>query len=130
MASNEELIRKGFKAFDDGDLATLDQLVADDVVWVSEGNNVLSGRYEGKQALFELWATIPGLVDGKFQQDAVEVFTDDRVAVAVTEVTADRKGKHLEKARGVIVFVIKDGRVTEGRVIAADPAQDDEFWAK
>lgn len=69
-------------------------------------------------------------MDGPFKQDVVEVFADDDVAVAVTEVTADRRGKHLEKARSAFVFVVKDGKVTQGRVIAADRAQDDEFWAE
>lgn len=52
MTGNVELIRRGFTAFDEGDLATLDEIIADDIVWVSGGHNVLSGRYQGKPAVF------------------------------------------------------------------------------
>jgi len=129
MHRNEELVRHGFTAFDNGDMAALDQLIADDVVWVVQGTGPISGRFEGKAALFSVWATIPGLLDGPLKQEVVEVFSDDEVAVAVTETTAERRGRHLERARGVIVFVIKDQRVAQGRVIAGDPVADEEFWA-
>ncbi len=129
MSSSTELVKKGFAAFAAGDLATLNEVIADDVVWVAENAGVLSGRYEGKPAVFANWALIPAETQGTFQQEVVEVFGDDHVVVAVTEVTADRLGKRLDKNREAFIFVIKNGQVSEGRTIASNPETRSDFWA-
>lgn len=130
MSSAVELVKRGFAANSAGDLATLNEVIADDAVWVAEGVGILSGRYEGKAAIFENWALLPVESQGTFQQDVVEVFGDDHVVVAITEMTADRRGKHLEKARGAFVFVVKNGQVSEGRAISSDRETFDAFWAE
>ncbi len=129
MSSSIELVKKGFAALAAGDLATLSEVIADDVVWAAEGVGILSGRYEGKPAVFANWALLPAETQGTFQQDVVEAFGDDHVVVVITEMTADRLGKHIEKARGAFVFVIKNGQVSEGRAISSDRETFDAFWA-
>ncbi len=49
---NEDLVRSGYAAFATGDMATLDELFADDIAWHAPGRNQLSGDYVGKEAVF------------------------------------------------------------------------------
>ena len=46
--SNVELTRRGYEAFAKGDLATLTELLADDVVWHVQGVGPLNGNYHGR----------------------------------------------------------------------------------
>lgn len=45
---NVALLRSGYAAFATGDMATLDALFADDVVWHVAGRNRLAGAYKGR----------------------------------------------------------------------------------
>ena len=48
---NEELVRKGYKAFGEGDMDTLGSLYAPDAVHTTPGNNPLSSDYDGVAAI-------------------------------------------------------------------------------
>ena len=56
MAEHPNLVnaRAGYEAFALGDMAAVGDLLADDIVWHSGGNNILTGDYEGKEAVFGL----------------------------------------------------------------------------
>jgi hypothetical protein len=43
-AENAELVRRGYEAFNAGDLAALGELFAEDAVWYAAGSGVLSGK--------------------------------------------------------------------------------------
>jgi ketosteroid isomerase-like protein len=49
---NEELVRRGYQAFATGDVATLNELFADDIVWHAPGRNQLAGTYRGKEGSY------------------------------------------------------------------------------
>ena len=42
---NEDLVRRGYEAFATGDMATLNEFFADDVVWHAPGRNELAGTF-------------------------------------------------------------------------------------
>jgi ketosteroid isomerase-like protein len=50
------------------------------------------------------------------------------IAWSASNAAADRNGKHLDVAC-CIVFELKDGRVTDGRVHFEDLYAWDEFWS-
>ena len=50
-AENVELVRRGYEAFNAGDMATLSELFAEDAVWHVAGNGVLSGTKQGRDAV-------------------------------------------------------------------------------
>jgi uncharacterized protein len=129
MHPNAELIQKGFDAFAQGDLATLTELFSDDAVWVGESGGILKGKFEGKEAIFGSWAPIGPETNGTFTQEVEEIYADDRVCVAVTTQSGTRNGKSLDGTKSVIVFVVRDGKVVQGRVIPLDPDQSNDFWA-
>ena len=49
---NLELLRRGYAAYGSGDMDTINELFADDVVWHVAGRNPLSGDYNGKEQVF------------------------------------------------------------------------------
>ena len=53
---NLSVLRDGYQAFADGDMARLGELFADEAVWHAPGQNPLSGDYRGKDAIFALFA--------------------------------------------------------------------------
>ncbi len=46
---NVELLRKGYAAYGSGDMETINELFADDIVWHVAGRSPLAGVYNGKE---------------------------------------------------------------------------------
>ena len=110
---NVELMRKGYAAFGGGDMATLGELFASDVVWHSGGNNQLSGDYEGQEATFGLFGRFFELSGGDISQELHAVLADDEHGVALVKVHVGRPDGRSYDGSEVHVFHIKDGKVTE-----------------
>jgi uncharacterized protein len=124
---NVTLTRKGFAAFAAGDMATLDRLFADDIVWHSSGRSFLAGDFAGKQAVFGSFARLAAATDS-FQQEIHTIVADDEHAVALVTATASRAGK-TAALRQTITFHLADGKVTEVWLSSLDQYAADQFWA-
>jgi uncharacterized protein len=125
---NEDLVRRGFAAFGTGDMATLGQLFADDVVWHNGGRSPIAGDYKGKDAVFGFFAQLAQRTGGTFRVDIHDVLANDEHVVALTTGTAERAGKRLSD-NGVQIFHVKDGKVTEQWFYPGDQYAADEFWS-
>ena len=125
---NEDLIRRGYQAFLTGDMATLDELFADDIVWHAPGTSPVSGDFNGKQEVFGTFQKVGELAGGSFTLDIHAVLADDEHAVVLARATGEREGKKLDD-RSVQVFHIKDGKVTEQWLYPEDAAANDAFWS-
>jgi len=55
---NLDLLRRGYTAYGSGDLDTINELFADDVVWHVAGRSNISGEYAGKEAVFGFFAKL------------------------------------------------------------------------
>ena len=125
---NEELVRNGYAAFLGGDLAALNDLFADDIVWHAPGRNQLSGDYHGKDEVFGQFAKLFELTGGTFSLDIHAVLADDEHAVVLFRATGDRPdGRQLDDI-GAQVFHISDGKVVEQWLHPGDAYAGDEFW--
>jgi len=124
---NEDLVRRGFAAFGTGDMATLGELFADDVVWHSGGRSPIAGDYKGKDEVFGFFAQLAQRAGGTFRVDIHDVLANDKHVVALTTGTAEREGKRLSD-NGVQIFHVKDGKVTETWFYPGDQYAADEFW--
>jgi uncharacterized protein len=124
---NEDLARRGYEAFANGDMQTLNELFADDIVWHSPGRNPLSGDFKGKDQVFQLFARLAEVTGGTFRQELHDVMANDEHVVALAEVTAQREGKSFHD-RSVNLFHISDGKVTEFWLYPGDQYAADEFF--
>jgi uncharacterized protein len=125
--ANEELLRKGYEAFANGDMEALDALFADDVVWHTPGDNPLSGDYHGKQEVFGLFAKLAELAD-TFEQEIHDVLANDEHGVALIKVRASRGDRTMEQ-NAVHVWHLADGKVHEYWLFTDDQAAADDFFA-
>jgi ketosteroid isomerase-like protein len=124
---NEDLIRRGYAAFGAGDMATLDELFADDIVWHAPGRHQLSGTFRGKQEVFGNFMKVAELTKGTFKLDIHAILADDDHGVVLVTATGEHDGKTLHD-NSVQIFHIKDGKVTEQWLHPGDAYASDEFW--
>lgn len=127
-AENAELIRQGYEAFNSGDLATLSELFAEDAVWHAAGSGVLSGTKQGRDAIMAYFGELGARSQGSFQATVRDVVGGETHTVAIQQSRAESNGKTLDVATA-IAFVLRDGKIVEGREFFEDTAKSDEFWA-
>lgn len=125
---NVELIRRGYEAFDAGDVATLRELFAEDAVWYVAGNGVLSGTKQGREAILAYFGELATRSNGSFKVTVQELIGGDNHIVGLQHNHAETNGKTLD-TDGALTFQIRDGKITEGREFFDDTAQGDAFWA-
>jgi uncharacterized protein len=125
---NEELVRKGYEAFGSGDMQTLGQLFAEDVVWNTPGHNPLAGTRKGQQEVFQQFAQIAELTEGSFSLEPHDLLANDEHAVALVTARGKRGDKTIEDHQ-VHVFHIEDGKVKEFWGHPTDQKAVDEFWS-
>ena len=131
MGADENLaiVRRGYEAFNKGDLETLTEIFDEDAAWHLPGRSSLAGDHEGRDAAFAYFARLGQESGGTFQAEVQALIADDadRV-VGIQRSTAERDGKRLDVG-DCIVFQLKDGRVIDGRDHIDDLYAWDEFWS-
>ena len=125
---NEDLVRKAYQAFAAGDMATLNEVFADDIVWHAPGRNEIAGTFRGKDEVFANLQKNMELTSGTFKLDIHEILADDSHAVGLLRATAQREGKTLDD-NTVQIFHIKDGKMTESWLHPSNAYASDEFWS-
>ena len=110
---NIELIRRGYDAFQKGDLAAFDDILADGCVWHVPGRGQLAGAKKGRKAVVEYYAKLGELTAGNFSVELHDVLANDQHVTSLHTTSAQRGGKSFETTE-VIVFHVDGGRVTEG----------------
>lgn len=124
---NAELVRRGYEAFNAGDLATLSELFAEDAVWHVAGTGVLSGTKQGRDAILAYFGELGARSQGTFQATVQDIVGGENHTIGLQQTHAESDGKTLDIATA-ISFVLRDGKVVEGREFFEDTAKADEFW--
>src|SRR3989304_3720966 len=109
---NAAVLRKAYDAFDKGDMATLAELFAEDVVWHAPGRNPVSGVHRGRDAVFAGFAKFFELSGGTLKLDTHAILADDEHPVALTRAVASRAGKTMDEL-GADVFHVRGGKIVE-----------------
>jgi len=74
---NLERARAGYEAFASGDMATLNDVISDDIAWHNGGNNILTGDYEGKDAVFGFFGRLAEETGGSFENEVHDMLAND-----------------------------------------------------
>jgi ketosteroid isomerase-like protein len=109
---NVEVVRKGYEAFQKGDLAAFDDLLADNCVWHVPGRGQLAGDKKGRQATVDYYGQLGVLSEGTVKVDLHSVLGDDEHVVGLHRTSAQRGGKSFETTEA-IVFHVRGGRIAE-----------------
>jgi ketosteroid isomerase-like protein len=126
---NEDLVRKGYKAFGEGDMETLRSLFAPDAVHSVPGNSPLSGDYKGVDEILGFYGKLFEVSGGTFKAElkSIKVEGDDTV-VATHRASGQRDGKTLDQDEN-LTFTISDGTFTHLADDPSDLAAYDDFWS-
>jgi len=129
MMTGTQAVKSYLLALQRGDLDTVGQALAEEVVWHQPGQGSLSGTYHGKQAVFALFGEFMQRSGGSFAIDRVDAVMANGDLVAVPlHFTARRDGDALDMD-GVDVFRVDgDGRIAEVWLFSADQDTEDAFW--
>jgi uncharacterized protein len=125
---NEDLVRRGYEAFSNGDMETLSQIQATDVVHISPGNNQLSGEYKGQEEVFGYYGKLAEVTDGTFkvELESVRAEGDDKV-IARHRNLAQRGDKSLNTME-TLTFTILNGKMISLVEVPDDQAAMDDFF--
>jgi ketosteroid isomerase-like protein len=125
---NARLVRHGYDAFARGDLDSIRELMAGDVVWHEPGRSPIAGDYKGPDGVMSLLGELRDRSDGTFVVDLVDVVPSAERVVVFQEESGTRRGRELDVA-SVVDFEIHHGKITEVTVYEHDAYQFDEFWS-
>ena len=124
-----ERTRKGYAAFDAGDVNTVLELFADDIVWHIGGDSKYTGTYKGKQAVLEFFGRL--MQDGLVQKHEIhDILASDDHIVTLSTVTATFNGQTLSGQTVDIAHENDQGQLTEFWRISAEQAKFDELVGK
>jgi ketosteroid isomerase-like protein len=126
---NAAIVRRGYEAFNSGDMDTLTDLFDESALWHTPGRGPIAGDHVGREAVFAQFGHYGGDTGGTFQARLEHLLADDEGrVVGIHRNTAERNGKQLD-VDCCLVFELKDGRVTDGREYFSDVHAWDEFWS-
>jgi len=129
MSGNAVIVRRGYEAFNRGDLETLTELFGDDVSWHTPGRSPLAGDVVGREAVFARLGLYVAETGGTFKADLKRVLTDeDGRVIGIHHNVAERDGKHLD-VYCCVVFELEGGRIVDGREHFYDLPAWDAFWS-
>ncbi|QOV38385.1 nuclear transport factor 2 family protein [Streptomyces ferrugineus] len=123
------LVRKGYEAFQRGDMDTLRGLMTADCAQHIPGSHPLSGDFKGQDAILQMYGRLFEETSGTFTAQLRDVFVDGRGhAVALHHVTADRGGKRYD-ADETHVFRIVGDKMTDLDLCIPDIDASNDFWS-
>jgi uncharacterized protein len=125
---NVERTRNGFRAFNEGDVATILELLDEDIVWRIPGRNELAGTYTGRDATLAVLRRAVELSGGTYRIDLHYAVADEEHAVAVYGASGQRGDRALDIDQALVVRVA-DGRWVEVDAVPFDQHAFDEFWS-
>ncbi len=91
--TNEDLLRQGYAAFASGDLATVQALIADDIVWHSGGANQLTGDYTGHQEVLGFIGRLMEVTGGTFRLEIHDILANDSHGIVLVTMHGERDGR-------------------------------------
>jgi ketosteroid isomerase-like protein len=122
-------VRRGYAAFNTGDVETLRSLMSRDVVQHVPGNSQLAGAYKGIDAVLAYYGKLAELTNRTIQADLIETFGDRQGhVVAVHQTTATRNGA-TRVSREALLFSFLGDKVTDILELHSDLPGDDAFFA-
>ena len=125
--SKEDLIRRGYKAFGEGDMETFRAIYTPDVVQSQPGHNQTSGEHKGVDNVLGLYGRLFELSGGTISVDLKSVKPQGDKVVTVHHTKAEREGKTLD-ADETIEFTFTGEKVSRLDLRYADQAAEDAFW--
>jgi ketosteroid isomerase-like protein len=127
--SQEDIIRRGYQAFGEGDMEHFRSIYTPDVVQHQAGNNQTSGDHKGLDNVLALYGQLFELSGGTFVAELKSVKAEGDKVVSVHHATAEREGKTLDTDES-IEFTFSGDKISRLDLTYADQAAEDAFWGQ
>ena len=125
--SKEDIVRRGYKAFGEGDMDTFRSIYTPDVVQSQPGSNQISGEHKGVDNVLGLYGQLFELSGGTLVVDLKSVKTEGDKVVTVHGMKAEREGKTLDTDE-TIEFTFSGDKISRLDLTSADQDAEDAFW--
>ena len=125
---NAAIVRRGYEAFNSGDMKTLTELFDESAVWRVPGRSSLAGDHQGREAAFAYFGRLGQETGGTFRAELQHLLADGDRVVGIQRNSAERDGKQLD-VDVCLAFQLENGRITEGAEHFHDLYAWDEFWS-
>ena len=122
------LITRCYDAFAAGDLESLADVFADDVVWHEPGRSPVAGDHKGRTGIIEFLQRLRELSGATISVELIDVMVNAERAVAAQRLTAHTDDRELDVI-DALDFEIHNSRITEVSVYQQDAYAFDEFWS-
>ena len=113
MATEHDLLRRMYAAFNSRDVDLVVTALADDVDWA---NGMTGARVLGIPAVREYWAAQWTQIDPNVEPQEIATLPDGRVAADVHQVVRDLQGGVLNDRMVRHVYTFRDGLVTRMQI--------------
>jgi uncharacterized protein len=131
---NEELLSRGYAAYNTGDMDTIQALFGDDIVWHAGGSNPLAGEYHGFQEIMGFFRQSDGAdrrhlpYSGTFRIEVHDILANDTHGVVLSTFYAARDGQTMA-LRVADTWHLADGKATEHWSFFEDQAAADKLFS-
>ena len=89
----EQIVRRLLDALEARDLAAIDELLADDVVYYFPGRGPVGGTYKGREAVLGLFSSFAALFDGPIEMSTHDVVASEAHVVDLASYAGLRGGE-------------------------------------
>lgn len=127
--ANIQRSKRAYEAFGKGDMATVSDLIANDVIWHVGGSSPLAGDYKGKDAVFGFFGKLMEMTGGTFKLKVHDILANDEHSVTLVTATAERNGKKLDTRQAHVTHPDSEGRVKEFWAFDENQAASDQFYS-
>jgi hypothetical protein len=124
---NAAATRRGYEAWNSGDLDVIREGFAEDAVLHLAGNNAMSGTYRGRDAVMDALARDSQGWGPHAEMETI-LASDDHV-IAFFQVTSERDGKALDVVLAQAIKLDADGKATEAWFLPNDQRGYDQFFS-
>lgn len=124
---HEQLARALWDAVSSGDVAALERLSTDDLVWHASGRGPRSGTLRGRDAVFDYLARI-GEDTERFDSELEDVLVGDLLTALLYRVIGVRGDRKLDTGF-ILILRIEVDRLAEAWAVPRDQHAVDEFWS-
>ena len=125
---NVAVVKRFFEAFGSKDMPAVRTLLAEDAVFHTPGNSLVSGDHTGHDEIIGFFRKTGELSGGTFKTEVRNIVGNQDKVLVFQHVTGSRNGKTLDMD-GAFVVHIEDGRWKEVWAFHFDGEHADAFWS-
>jgi uncharacterized protein len=124
MHPNVDKLRVAYEAYARGDMDTVAENWADDILWHVAGSTAIAHDRRGRTEISQLLGELMVLTDGTFRIQPLRYFADDDWGIVICRSTATIAGRMLDTLN-VHVHRLVDGKTVESWFLDENPLEED-----